>query len=219
MPLRDILIITFYACLTLALILLKTFKVGNRRRGVVKMAASLTFVAVGILGCVKIGVGLNIMLAIGLFFAMLGDLFLVFMDKRSLFIAGVLAFTVAGALFCVYSILQFGWQWWSLFIFVALSATSVLCQIFKVYDFGSCKVYLNVYTVFIFACGALGFSLLCQGVANLPMFLFGLGCFLYCVSDVFLGLYMFRFRNRTIDAINSALYFSGMMLVAFSLLV
>lgn len=219
MQLRDIIILVIYGCLTLALILLKVFKVGNRRRGVVKMLTSVTFAAVGIGGCVSLGGGMSVMVPVGLFFAMLGDLFLVFMDKRRWFIAGVLSFVMASLVLSVYSVLNFGWQWWSALLFVAVTAASVLCQKFKVYDFGSYKVYLNVYTTFVSACGTLGFSLACQGVANLPMFLFGFGCFLYFASDLCLGLYMFNFHNRAVDAINSALYFPAMLLIAFSLLV
>lgn len=218
MPVKYIVILVLYCCLMLALILLKAFKIGNRRRGAVKMFASLTFVAVGVLGCIG-GETLNIMLIVGLAFASFGDLFLVFMDKRHWFIAGVLSFSLASLTLSVYSVLRFGWQWWSVLLFVVLVVASVLAQVFNVYNYGSCKIYLNVYTVFLSACASLGFSLLCQGVSHLPMFLFGLGTFLYFLSDVCLGLFMFKFHNRAVDAINSALYFSGMMIVALSLVV
>ncbi len=214
----EILFLALYGCLLSALILLKAFKVGNRRRGVVKMLLSCAFVAAGIFGCVKSG-GLDVVLAVALVFAAVGDLFLVFMDKRSMFIAGILSFSGASLLLSVYSVLQYGWYWWSAVIFVVVAAVGALGQIFGVYSFGSCKVYLNIYTLLVSVCGCLGLSLLCQGTANLPAFLFGLGCFLYYASDMCLGLYMFKFRNRTIDAINSLFYFPAMLLVAISLLV
>lgn len=212
-------IIPLAACWTLALIMLKIFKVGNRRRGVIKMLASITFLTAGIWGCVYDDGGLSVFLPVGLFFAMLGDLFLVFMDKRQWFIAGVMSFAAASAILSVYSVLCYGWQWWSVLLFAVVTASSVLCQKFKVYDFGSYKTYLNVYTTLVSACGCLGFTLLCQGTSYLPKFLFGIGCFMYFASDLCLGLYLFKFRNRFVDALNTALYFPGMFLIACSLLI
>ena len=80
-------------------------------------------------------------------------------------------------------------------------------------------VYLNIYTVLVAVCGSLGLTLIFQCTAQLPTFLFGMGCFMYYVSDIFLGLYLFKFRNRIVDAINSLLYFPGMVLIAFSMIV
>ena len=56
-------------------------------------------------------------------------------------------------------------------------------------------------------------------VSPLTSLLFGLGCFMYYASDVCLGLYLFKFRNKWVDSVNSLLYFPGMLLVALSLLV
>lgn len=210
--------IALFAALVLALIVLKLFKIGSRRRGVVKMLAAAAFVALGVYGCVCIGGGLSVLVCVALFFAAMGDLFLVFKDSKRLFSCGVVSFCVASLLLSVYSILNFCWQWWSLLLFAAVVTANVLCQVFKVYSYGSQKVYLNVYTVLVSLCGALGFSLACQGTENLGMLMFGLGCFFYFASDFCLGLYMFRFNNRVLDAVNTLFYFPGMFLIAASLL-
>lgn len=213
-----VLYVVLFSALVLALIVLKLFKIGSRRRGVVKMLSAAMFVAVGVYGCVHNDGGLSVMACVALFFAALGDFFLVFKDSKRMFVCGVLSFGTASLLLSVYSILNFGWQWWSLLLFAVSVAVNVLCQVFKVYRYGSLKVYLNVYTVLVGFCGTLGFSLVCQGTANLAMFLFGLGCFSYFVSDICLGLNMFRFGNRVLDAVNTLLYFPGMFLIAASLL-
>ena len=94
---------------------------------------------------------------------------------------------------------------------------NVLCQKFNVYSYGKNKLYLNLYFIAVSLCGSLGLSLLCQG-SPLSAVVFGLGCFCYFASDMFLGLFLFKFRNRVIDSVNSLLYFPGMLLVAIGLL-
>ena len=86
--------VTVYALLTVTLALLKGFKVDSRGRGAVKMITAAIFVAAGIYGCVTNGGEYGFVLVIGLAFAFLGDLFLVFMNKRALFISGVISFSV-----------------------------------------------------------------------------------------------------------------------------
>ncbi len=212
----DILYTAVFGCMTLVLILLKVFKVGNRRRGVVKMITSVMFLIVGIYGGI-VNKGLNMLVVFGLLFATLGDLLLVFMDNRRYFIAGVLSFSLASLLISVYSILKYGLHWWFVIPLVLLIVANALCQKFKVYSFGQYVVYLNVYTIMVTLCGSLGLSLLFLDF-NLPIFLFGLGSFMYLASDFVLGLYLFKFRNRLVDSINSVLYFPGMFLIAISIL-
>lgn len=218
MPWYGVVFLTVYISLTAALIAMKLCKIGNRRRGVVKILTSASFVGAGIYACSTLGAGLHLVLFAGLVCAALGDVLLVFMDEHRFFVAGVLSFSVASLMFSVYSVLQYGWHWWSLLVFAAVEICNVVCQKAGVISYGKSKVYLNIYTVLVTACGALGLTLFCQGLASLPMFLFGLGCFLYFMSDFCLGLYMFRFHNRVVDSVNSVLYFPSMLLIALSLL-
>lgn len=206
-----------FAALTLTLILLKIFKVGNRRRGVIKMLTSTVFLAAAIYGCCIMQTPYCWLLAIGVFFAFLGDLLLVFMDKHSLFIGGVVSFSAASLTLSVYSVLVYGWQWWSVIIFGVMLAANIILQCKKVLSYGHGVVYLNVYTVMVGLCGCLGLSLLCTS-SSLGMAMFGLGCFAYMLSDVCLGLYLYKFRSPLIDAVNTALYFPGMFLIAISLI-
>lgn len=211
-----IIIIVVYALLTVALVALKAFKIGNRRRGVVKMLTSCAFVGTGVYGCVLCGGGLHILLVVGLFFASLGDLFLVFMDNRKFFVAGVLSFAAASVTLSVYAILFYGWTFWALLPFVIVAVANVALQLTKVYTFGKDVVDLNVYTVCVGFCGSLGIAVAC-GVGGLQAALFGVGCFMYMCSDICLGLYLLKFRHRLLDIINSLLYFPGMLLIALSL--
>ena len=209
-------VITVYSLLTITLMLLKGFKIGSRRRGVVKMLTAALFAATGIYGCVTGAGQFDFVLVIGLVFAMLGDLLLVFMNKHALFTAGVISFSCASLTFTCYAALSFGFQWWALLPFAALCVANAVCQVKKVYTFGQSIVPLNIYTVLVGLCGCTGLVLLCQSPTT-EVLLFGLGCFMYMLSDVCLGLYLFKFRYRAVDIINTLLYFPGLLLVALSL--
>lgn len=209
-------LIVVYAVLTLALVTLKAFKIGNRRRGAVKMATSALFVAIGVYGCVLNNGHIHIALAIGLFFASLGDLLLVFMDEHKCFVAGVLSFAAASVTLSVYGILFYGWTYWALLPFVIFVVANILAQARKIYSFGRDVIDLNVYTVCVGLCGSIGIAVACS-VGSVQAVLFGVGCFMYMCSDVCLGLYLLKFRHRALDIVNSLLYFPGMLLVALSL--
>ena len=215
-----IILIVVYSLLTLALVTLKAFKVGNRRRGVVKMLTSYMFVGIGIYGCVISGGRLHILLTAGLFLASLGDLLLVFMDEHKCFVAGVLSFASASIVLSVYATLCFDWTTlyfgWAVLPFVIVNAANILGQTRKLYSFGKDVVYLNFYTVCVGLCGSLGIAIACS-VGTLQAVLFGTGCFMYMCSDVCLGLYLLKFRHRALDIVNTLLYFPGMLLVALSL--
>lgn len=140
-----------------------------------------------------------------------------FSDSRKAFNVGVISFGCASASLCVYSVLTYGFLWWALLIFSAFVTVTTICQIKKVFTYGQSAVYLNVYTVLVGLCGSLGLSVLFTST-QASMTLFGLGCFMYFASDIFLGLYLYRFKLPVIDAVNTALYFPGMFLVAISLI-
>lgn len=211
-----IVLIVIYGLLTLTLVALKALKIGNRRRGVVKMLTSAMFVGLGIYGCVSHNGQLHALLAVGLFFASLGDLFLVFSDNHKYFFAGVLSFSAASITLSVYAILVYGWTYWALLPFVLVALSNVVLQLTKVYSFGSDVIDLNVYTVCVGLCGSLGITIACS-IGSVQAILFGLGCFMYMCSDVCLGLYLLKFRHRALDIVNTLLYFPGMLLIALSL--
>lgn len=211
-----IVLIVLYALLTLALVTLKALKIGNRRRGVVKMLTSALFVGISVYGCVLQQGQTDIILAAGLFFAALGDLLLVFMDERKCFVAGTMSFAVASTVLSVYGIIRFGFSFWTFLPYAVFMALNIFAQVKKLYVFGSNVVYLNVYTVCVGFCGCLGLLMACI-VGSTQAILFGVGCFMYMCSDVCLGLYLLKFRRVELDIVNSLLYFPGMLLIALSL--
>lgn len=201
-----------FCALTAWLIAMKLLKVSSRKRGAVKMAASAFFVLGAIYLLVAKGTDV-LFLSLGLIAAFLGDLFLVFMDDHRFFVAGVIAFCFASLSLTVHTILHADWQWWFVAVFVAVFVANLLCQLKKVYSYGKDVVILNAYILLVGLCGSMGLTVACTAT-SVAAVLYGVGCFAYFLSDVCLGLYLLKFRSKYLDAVNTLLYFPGMLLVA-----
>lgn len=218
MKVLDWIIIVAFVFLVVAMVVMKLRGIGNRRRGVVKALASLSFVAVAIRGVLLQPSLLSGLLFTGVCFAFVGDVLLIFMDNHLLFRAGVAAFFLASLSLSCYVFAMGIFGWWFIVVLGAFLAVNVFMQIKGVYDFGDDVVLLNLYTAMVATCGTLGLTVLVSGIAEPAAFALGLGCFLYFVSDIFLGLNLFRFRSARVDCINTLTYFPGLMLVAISLM-
>lgn len=210
-------VVAVFALLTLAFILEKVRHKGPRSRGVVKMLTSLLFVVMGAYALLRGAKPLSWLVMCGLFFAFLGDLFLVFMDNRTTFILGVVSFSCASLSFAIYGVIVYGFFVWAVVAFVLFVALIAFLQSKKIINFGTMPISLNVYTVFVGLCGLFGLFVAFNS-SGIAQTLFGLGCFAYFVSDVALGLYLFKLKYTWVDVLNSVLYFPGIMLVALSLL-
>ena len=206
-----------FGVLLAIIVVQKALRLGPTQRGVVKTLLSSCFLGGAIWGYTQSSNPADIVLVIGLAFAMVGDVFLIFMEDRKPFVAGVYAFACASITLCVYTVVRYGFNWWALLIFVILTAGNVFAQHKKVFNFGQNVVHLNVYTICVTLCGSMGMALLFQG-QGLASFLYGIGCILYFVSDCLLGLYLFALRKRIVDCFNSLTYFPGMMLIGVSVL-
>ncbi len=217
MQLYQWIILGVYVLCVLGLVVLKLLNFDSRKRGALKIVTAALFVTMGVIGYIKDGTTKGLILLIGLVFASAGDVFLIFMDKRKWFVLGVASFSCASLTFSVLSFMSGKWQWWFLVPMILFLIANSFCQIKNIYSFGSNLVLLNIYTCLVAMCGSLGLSQLFT--SETKFVLFGLGCFLYFVSDIILGLFLFKFRNKYLDSANSLTYFSGMILVAISLLV
>ena len=217
MKLTEWIIVSIFAACVIGLVVLKMLNVDSRKRGVLKIISSALFVTIGVIGYVKDGSTEGLILLIGLIFAFFGDVFLIFMDKRKWFILGVASFSCASLTFSVLSFICGKWQWWFLVPMILSLIANSFCQIKNIYSFGSNLLLLNIYTCFVTMCGSLGLTQVFVG--GTKFILFGLGCFLYFISDFILGLYLFKFRNRYLDSTNTLTYFPGLLLIAISLLV
>ncbi|MCM1043504.1 MAG: lysoplasmalogenase [Corallococcus sp.] len=209
-----IVVLCLYGVLLAAYMTLKGFGVKKLLvRGFVKMSLSALFVAMGIYGaCVSSWSTLSVLVLVGLVFAGIGDYFLLYKESNK-FNCGIVSFGIANVFFIVCSVMRYGWNWISLPILAVLYAATVLGQKVKLFDYGSSVVYLNVYTAFVGYCGSLGITLLFN-IQSTSMLLFALGSVLFMLSDIVLGLYLYKIKKWQMESLNSLLYFSAMMLLA-----
>ena len=208
----------FISIYCLLLVIYMVTKVVGRKsafRAVNKMMLVIVYLAVVIYTIFKKADVYNILVLVALIFAGAGDAFLLCVSNRNKFHAGVVSFGISNFMLIVISLAMYGWQWWSIVIFVVLYCINVLLQYKKVYTYGKSKWFLNIYLIFVGYSG-------CLGLANaivattLPAILYGVGAFMFFVSDILLGMYYFKFRKSYVDVLNSLLYFGGIILIAIS---
>ena len=128
---------------------------------------------------------------------------------------GSMVFLIFLALLIVFALYEYGWQWWSLLIFAFLYCLNLYLQYRKVYTYGSSKWFLNIYLIFVGYSGCLGLSTAIVSTAT-PALMYGLGTFMFFISDILLGMYHFKLRKAYVDVLNSLFYFGGIMLVVLS---
>lgn len=208
----------FIAIYSLLLIIYMVTKVVGRKsafRAVNKLMLVIVYLAVIIYTIIKNQNVYNILALVALIFAGGGDAFLLLGGNRKLFHTGVVSFGIANFMLIVTSIALYGWQWWSIPIFVVLYCINLLLQYKEVYTYGKSKWFLNIYLIFVGYSG-------CLGLANaivattLPAILYGVGAFMFFVSDILLGMYYFKLKKSYVDVLNSLLYFGGIMFIAVS---
>ena len=212
------LLIVFYALFMLGYMVIKATGVGQPYRGAVKAVLSTTFLAVGVYFAATNGWKVyDLLVVVALLFAWIGDALLVFKHKPNLFHAGCIAFAFANVFLTAHSVLVYKWVWWSILLFAVYITAVLLCQKFGVFSFGKSTLYLNLYSVAVGYNGLLGLAVAITTNSTAAL-LFGLGSVLFLASDIVLGLFMFKIKKWQMDAFNTLLYFSGLMLIALSLM-
>ena len=210
-------VLIIYATFMLAYMTIKALGITQPYRGLVKVTLSTTFLGVGAYYVAINGWKFtDILLGVALVFAWIGDFLLIYKHKSNMFHAGCTAFGVANAFLVAHSVLKYTWQWWSLILFAVFMATIIYCQYKNVFSFGRSKWYLNFYSVTVGYNGFLGLAVALT-TKTIPALFFGLGSLLFLASDIVLGLFLFKIKKWQMDAFNTLLYFSGLMLIALSL--
>lgn len=217
MQLPTIILISIYALLMIAYIITKALKVGKKRRGIIKMSLVAVFLAIAIYGVViNQSFATTWLCLFGLVFAGIGDFFLIFSDQRQKFHMGVVAFGISNILLIVYSVVRFGFSWWTLVPYLFFVTINIVAQRLNIYTYGSSKSYLNIYFPIVSLSGCIGL-LLAFFATSVSAMLLAIGTLSFFISDVFLGLYFYKVKHWVIDGINSLFYFGGIAMIALSL--
>ena len=193
---------------------------GNfKRRAVNKIALAVLFeaYAVGAYLLHSPLFSMRMILPIGLFFAFLGDIFLLWN-----FVRGGVCFGIGNICLLLYEILLIWYERipiWKVFsaalIFLLFWGTTMLLYRREYIDFGSVKIF-PVYLFSVSLHGSLG-AVLAAVCPSPGVKLFGAGVFLMMISDYLLSVHKFKNNANWILRCNSGFYFTGTLLAALSL--
>lgn len=190
---------------------------------VVKMSMSTIFVGLGLYALFthEITVG-AVLIACSLLFAWVGDFYLRYLGRDAKkFNVGITAFAVCQLLLIAVFFMNFSFSPVLIAVVCITIAFTALFWILlkKVHaNLGISLPFIKTYMLtmsilFAFSIVNLVFS---HDLTAASMLL-GTGAIMFFVSDVFLGVYSYISKRRLFTAVNSMLYFGGMLLIALSL--
>lgn len=163
----------------------------------------------------------HLVLMLGLFFAYLGDLFLVFDVNRGgdFFLIGNVCFAIYYLALFIEKGLKFGDLYWVLIIWAVLFGGFIFASNKwpKVFNLGKMKFSMTFYlsSIMLHGCCGIGAMVLLPGVKTLVL---GLGSLMFMISDFILTVDKFVIRgNKWIVRANSFFYFGGLLLIALSM--
>ena len=159
----------------------------------------------------------HLVLLLAVIFAFLGDIYLLYS-----FTKGGIIFLFSNILFFIYECLLIGLNQisvlnviWFIALFFLLFGTFFVLTKKKIFNFKNKNKAILTYVGSVTFQGTLALALAIYYL-NTKMILFGIGLFLFMISDYFLMIYKFKFHKNWILRNNSACYFIGLLLVALS---
>lgn len=202
--------------------------IGFVRATGLKLTLSGLFCAAGIVSylqlytVVNVNAPLHIFVLLGLFAGLAGDFFLQYIRLNvKKYTAGILCFAATQALFISYLVITgtpdvFGW-----ILTVAITVAVLLCVLALMkkqnWQLGRERPVLTLYTVLLTFMAA-------RAVVNMAWqpsvsaILFACGAVLFFSSDMMLGLWNYHSGKRLHANLDWIFYFSGMLLIAFSIM-
>ena len=193
---------------------------GNfKRRAVNKIALAVLFEAYAVSAYLLHSplFSIRLLLPIGLFFAFLGDIFLLWN-----FIRGGICFSIGNFCLLLYEVMLIRHEHiplWKMFpavlVFFLFWGTTMLLYQKEFIDFSSVRIF-PAYLFSVSLHGSVGAVLAAVCPAR-GVTLFGAGVFLMMISDYILSVHKFKHGANWILRCNSASYFIGTLLAALSL--
>lgn len=183
-----------------------------------KILLALMFFVFGATFAVINNIPYSSLFIVALLLSMLGDAFLLFSFSKGgiFFTSGNIAF-IAFQASILYSFgIGIEKYWWVLIMIPILWSIYPILSHFKPnsFQFGPLKGIMFFYLATIVGSGSFGIAV----ASFVPEFrLLGIGLFLFMLSDFDIVLHKFVWpKNKWIHRLNSALYFTGMLLVALN---
>ena len=211
--------------LYLAVLLPKYIRM-ERREGLLvavwaKLTLSLTFTFIGFFGLFfqEAENSFSLLVAGGLVMAIIGDYYLVFI-KTDLgnFIKGILAFSATQILYSTAMVLQQKIYIRDITLTLLVVIVLLVFKQIRRLNLGKAELPLAVYTMLItFMTVKAAFMLFSPILPYHSQLLFSLGAVLFFVSDLFLGLWHYLCNKQIYKTAVDVCYFTGQLLIAFSL--
>ena len=231
-PLIPIIILICIGAVLVAFFLIEKVKAYTVKAVMFKAAASLCFVAVAAVSLFFKGHhALSIFVTLGLFFGVLGDIWLdfkyVFKEHDKIFTyAGFIMFALGHACYITGMFLEFFNRQNPLYIILPLAGGLLIsvCNLFIAkpmkLDYTGYKVISIIYGFFLFSMtlSALSLSIM-MGFNSVTLIMILVGGLLFTISDLILsGTYFGKGKERPVDIItNSVTYYLAQFVIAFAI--
>ena len=232
MPLISIIILICAGAVLLFFFLKEKVKAYSVKAVMFKAAASICFVAVAAVSLFAKGHNaLSIFVTLGLFFGVLGDIWLdfkyVFKEHDKIFTyAGFIMFALGHACYITGMYLEFFNGQSPLYIILPLIGGLLIsvCNLFIAkpmkLDYSGYKVISIIYGFFLFSMTLSSLSLsIMMGFNNVALIMIFAGGLLFTISDLILsGTYFGKGKERPVDIItNSVTYYLAQFVIAFAI--
>lgn len=193
----------------------------HKRRAINKIILASMFLVFGIvMYCLHYDFfSIHLIMLLAIIMAYVGDVWLLYS-----FTKGGISFIVSNVLFFSYEWILVGMNnvpfsriWWFIPLFILTWGTFLTLTILKVLNFKTKTIPILSYVCSVSLHGTLGLAL-ASYFATTKMILFGVGLFLFMISDYFLMTHKFKCHKNWILRCNSGTYFIGLLLVVLSLM-
>ena len=191
-----------------------------KRRAINKVILASMFMIFGLVNyIIHYDISYHLIMLVAIILASIGDI--VIMKS---FTKGGCFFIISNILFFIYEWflinahnVQFYNIWWFIILFIIIFGGFVAFVLLKKINMKEKTIPVLIYLLTVTLHGTLGFSL-ARYFNQYDLSVFGLGLFLFMISDYFLMFHKFKYNyKKWILRCNSAFYFIGLLLVVISI--
>ena len=157
----------------------------------------------------------KLLFALGMTSAIAGDFFLQYIQKDNRkFVIGIFFFAGTHLCYLPALFLLFSAQWWYLIPLAVCVGVVLTLKLGGRWDTAAVDPWLSIYTGLVSATAAKGFTLLLLPELATGGFLLAIGCILFYLSDVVLGIWNYQKSHIALADLNWLFYFAGQFCIA-----
>lgn len=186
-----------------------------------KLFSSVLFVSIGLVSYIKFGSESNygIFILIALVLGMIGDGFLVYDKDPKCFQLGLVTFLIGQIVYGTTFLVQFGFSWFDLLIFVSVLSIAFLVYPKTKIKLGDMKAPVMAYYVIITYMFSMALSSLYKADISPATLLISIGATLFLASDVVLTFDIFdETAPKWTKTVVLVLYYSAQVLLGLSII-